>query len=110
MVVANGSLEMGGRTWTAQQASPDRLVLSVTRMEDEDAKFSAAKARVQEEISQRRQDIQHFEEDKASLFERMEDEAEDADQLATELGKHMRHNHPRARSIIFVHFSISLSS
>ena len=86
VVSVNGSVEVGGRTWTVQQASPSKLVLIVDRLEDEDAKFSAAKDAVTQEVSQRRQDIQHLEEDKLGVLSRMEDENEDADALATVLG------------------------
>ena len=86
VVSVNGSVEVGGRTWTVQQANPSKLVLIVDRLEDEDVKFSAAKDAVKQEVSQRRQDIQHLEEDKMGVLSRMEDENEDADALATELG------------------------
>ena len=86
MVSVNGSVEVGGRTWTVQQANPSKLVLICDRLEDEDVKFSAAKDAVKQEVSQRRQDIQHLEEDKMGVLSRMEDENEDADALATELG------------------------
>ena len=74
VVSVNGSVEVGGRTWTVQQASPSKLVLIVDRLEDEDVKFSAAKDAVNQEVSQRRQVIQHFqsagkfEEDKNRCF------------------------------------------
>ena len=86
MVSVNGSVEVGGRTWTVQQANPSKLVLICDRLEDEDVKFSAAKDAVKQEVSQRRQDIQNLEEDKMGVLSRMEDENEDADALATELG------------------------
>ena len=86
VVSVNGSVEVGGRTWTVQQANPSKLVLICDRLEDEDVKFSAAKDAVKQEVSQRRQDIQHLEEDKMGVLSRMEDENEDADALATELG------------------------
>ena len=65
-----------------------KLVLICDRLEDEDVKFSAAKDAVKQEVSQRRQDIQHFklEEDKMGVLSRMENENEDSDALATELG------------------------
>ena len=86
VVSVNGSVEVGGRTWTVQQANPSKLVLICDRLEDEDVKFSAAKDAAKQEVSQRRQDIQHLEEDKMGVLSRMEDENEDADALATELG------------------------
>ena len=49
MVSANGSVELGGKTWTIQQANPSKLVLIVDRLEDEDVKFSAAKNAVSQE-------------------------------------------------------------
>jgi len=86
VVSASGSVEMGRRTWTVQQADPLKLVLTSVTIEDEDVKFSAAKDALKQEVSQRRQDIQHLEEDKMGVLSRMEDENEDADALATELG------------------------
>ena len=87
VVSRHACVEMGGRQWTVEEASASKLVLSRVRLEDEDVNFSAAKVAVREEIRQRLQDIRHFEEDSKVLFERMQDEAEDADQLAVELGK-----------------------
>ena len=87
VVSRHACVEMGGRQWTVEEASSSKLVLSRVRLEDEDVNFSAAKVAVREEIRQRLQDIHHFEEDSKVLFERMQDEAEDADQLAVELGK-----------------------
>ena len=86
VVSRHACVEMGGRQWTVEEASFSKLVLSRVRLEDEDVNFSAAKVAVREEIRQRLQDIRHFEEDSKVLFERMQDEAEDADQLAMELG------------------------
>ena len=91
VVSASGSVEMGRRTWTVQQADPLKLVLTSVAVEDEDVKFSAAKDAVKQEVSQRRQDIQHLEEDKMGVLSRMEDENEDADALATELGNDCMH-------------------
>ena len=86
MVSRHACVEMGGRQWTVEEASSSKLVLSSVRLEDEDVNFSAAKAAVREEIRQRLQDIRHFEGEQKVLLERMQDEAEDADQLAVELG------------------------
>mmetsp|Transcript_3132 Transcript_3132/g.4404 ORF Transcript_3132/g.4404 Transcript_3132/m.4404 type:complete len:199 (+) Transcript_3132:26-622(+) len=36
VVSVNGSVEVGGRTWTVQQANPSKLVLICDRLEDED--------------------------------------------------------------------------
>ena len=91
VVSASGRVEMGRRTWTVQQADPLKLVLTSVAIEDEDVKFSAAKDAVKQEVSQRRQDIQHLEEEKMGVLSRMEDENEDADALATELGNDCMH-------------------
>ena len=86
MVSRHACVEMGGRQWTVEEANSSKLVMSSVRLEDEDVNFLAAKVAVREEIRQRLQDLHHFEEDSNVLFERMQDEAEDADQLAMELG------------------------
>lgn len=86
VVSRHACVEMGGRQWKVEEASSSKLVLSRVRLEDEDVNFSAAKVAVREEIRQRLQDIRHFEGEHKVLFERMQDEAEDADQLAVELG------------------------
>ena len=91
VVSASGRVEMGRRTWTVQQADPLKLVLTSVAVEDEDVKFSAAKDAVKQEVSQRQGDIQHLEEDKMGVLSRMEDENEDADALATELGNDCMH-------------------
>ena len=91
VVSASGRVEMGRRTWTVQQADPLKLVLTSVAIEDEDVKFSAAKDAVKQEVSQRQGDIQHLEEDKMGVLSRMEDENEDADALATELGNDCMH-------------------
>ena len=86
VVSRHACVEMGGRQWTVEEASSSKLVLCRVRLEDEDVNFSAAKVAVREEIRQRLQDIRHFEGEQKVLLERMQDEAEDADQLAMELG------------------------
>ena len=86
VVARHACVKMGGRQWTVEEASSSKLVLSRVRLQDEDVNFSAAKVAVREEIRQRLQDIRHFEGEQKVLFERMQDEAEDADQLAMELG------------------------
>ena len=72
-------------------ANPSKLVLTCDLLEDEDVKFSAAKDAVKQEVSQRRQDIQHLEEEKMGVLSRMEDENEDADALASTLGNDCMH-------------------
>ena len=72
--------------WRWRQSASKPFVLIRDRLADEDVTFSAAKDAVIQEVNQRRQDIQHLEEDKMGVLSRMEDENEDADALATELG------------------------
>ena len=86
VVSRHACVKMGGRQWTVEEASSSKLVLSRVRLEDEDVNFSAAKVAVREEIRQRLQDIRHFEGEQKVLLKRMQDEAEDADQVAMELG------------------------
>ena len=80
------TVTLQGVELTIQEASPEKCRLFRASFEDRDQQFAEAKEQLQEEINKRQEDIGALEAQSAQLFLRIQEDIDNADHLATQLG------------------------
>ena len=85
-VSVGNTITLQGTELTVEEASPDKCRLRRVTLEDRDQKFAEAKQQVQKETNKRQEDIRALEAQTTQLLLRMQEDIDNADDLATQLG------------------------
>ena len=85
-VSVGSTITLQGTELTVEEASPDKCRLRRVTLEDRDQKFAEAKQQVQEETNKRQEDIRALEAQFNEVKAQMEEDIDNADDLATQLG------------------------